>query len=169
MPARPARRGRDRGGRCGDGEDPPRRGTARAGAARRGGGGGGARRGGGPGPALERCAGDRARRVRIGREVAGTAVRLEPLSGDALRDLAHWALPQYNELELDRLARRVGTDSAGIPLLAVELLHAVAMGLDLRETRGAWPEPFKTLDQTLPGELPDAVVAAIRIGFRRLP
>src|SRR5439155_693014 len=78
------------------------------------------------------------------------------------------ALPQYNELELDRLARRVGTDSAGIPLLAVELLHAVAMGLDLRETKGAWPEPFKTLDQTLPGELPDAVVAAIRIGFRRL-
>src|SRR3989442_811550 len=107
-------------------------------------------------------------RVRIGREVAGTAVRLQPLSGDAPRDLAHWALPQYNELELDHLARRVGTDSAGIPLLAVELLHAVAMGLDLRETKGAWPEPFKTLDQTLPSELPDAVVAAIRIGFRRL-
>jgi len=107
-------------------------------------------------------------RVRIGREVAGTAVRLEPLSGDALRDLARWALPQYNALELDRVARRVATDSAGIPLLAVELLHAVAMGLDLRDTKGAWPEPFKTLDQTLPGELPDAVVAAIRIGFRRL-
>src|SRR5712691_755901 len=107
-------------------------------------------------------------RVRLGREVAGTAVRLEPLSGDALRDLARWALPQYNELELDRVARRVATDSAGIPLLAVELLHAVAMGLDLRETKGAWPEPFKTLDQTLPGELPDAVVAAIRVGFRRL-
>src|SRR5712691_5333850 len=107
-------------------------------------------------------------RVRLGREVAGTTVRLESLSGDALRDLARWALPQYNELELDRVARRVATDSAGIPLLAVELLHAVAMGLDLRETKGAWPEPFKTLDQTLPGELPDAVVAAIRIGFRRL-
>src|SRR3989454_9013952 len=107
-------------------------------------------------------------RVRIGRDVAGAAVRLEPLSGEALRDLARWALPRYNELELNRVARRVGTDSAGIPLLAVELLHAVAMGLDLRETTGAWPEPFKTLDQTLPGELPDAVVAAIRIGFRRL-
>src|SRR2546426_354427 len=107
-------------------------------------------------------------RVRIGRDVAGAAVRLEPLSGEALRDLARWALPRYNELELNRVARRVGTDSAGIPLLAVELLHAVAMGLDLRETKGAWPEPFKTLDQTLPGELPDAVVAAIRIGFRRL-
>src|SRR3989442_879618 len=107
-------------------------------------------------------------RVRIGREVAGTAVRLEPLSGDALRDLAHWALPQYNELELDRLARRVGTDSAGIPLLPVELLHAVSIGLDLRESKAAWPEPFSTLDQTLPSELPDAVVAAIRSGFRRL-
>src|SRR2546428_2015826 len=66
------------------------------------------------------------------------------------------------------MARRVGTGASGTRLLAVELLHAVAMGLDLRETKGAWPEPFKTLDQTLPGELPDAVVAAIRIGFRRL-
>jgi hypothetical protein len=27
---------------------------------------------------------------------------------------------------------------------------------------------LRTLDQTLPGDLPDAVVAAIRIGFRRL-
>jgi len=71
-------------------------------------------------------------------------------------------------VELDRITRRVATDSAGIPLLAVELLHAVASGLDLRETGGAWPEPLHTLDQTLPGDLPDAIVAAIRIEFRRL-
>jgi DNA-binding SARP family transcriptional activator len=107
-------------------------------------------------------------RVRIGREVAGATVRLDPLATASLRDLARWALPHYNDLELDRATRRVATDSAGIPLLAVELFHAVAMGLDLRETKGAWPEPFKTLDQTLPGDLPDAVVAAIRIRFRRL-
>ncbi len=107
-------------------------------------------------------------RSHIGREIAGTVVRLEPLSTDALRALARWALPGYNAVELDRVTRRVATDSAGIPLLAVELLHAVAVGLDLRESRGAWPEQFKTLDQTLPGELPDAVVAAIRVGFRRL-
>ena len=52
----------------------------------------------------------------------------------------------------------------------MELLHAVALGLDLREARGggAWPEPFKTLDETLPSDLPDAVVAAIRVGFHRL-
>jgi hypothetical protein len=66
------------------------------------------------------------------------------------------------------VVRRVGSDSAGVPLLAVELLRAVALGMDLGGTSGAWPEPLKTLDQTLPGDLPDAVVAAIRVGFRRL-
>jgi len=107
-------------------------------------------------------------RVRIGRELAGAAVRLGSLASGAVRELARWALPSYGEVELDRVTRRVATDSAGIPLLAVELLHAVAAGLDLRETGGAWPEPLKTLDQTLPGELPDAIVAAVRVNFRRL-
>jgi hypothetical protein len=59
-------------------------------------------------------------------------------------------------------------DSAGLPLLVVELLHAVSLGLDLRQSEGAWPSPLRTLSDTLPGDLPDAVVAAIRIGFRRL-
>jgi hypothetical protein len=62
----------------------------------------------------------------------------------------------------------VATDSAGLPLLAVELLRAVALGLDLGTIAGAWPEPLRTLDQSLPGDLPDAVVAAIRVAFRRL-
>src|SRR2546427_606613 len=34
-------------------------------------------------------------RVRIGRELAGTAVRLGPLAPDALRTLARWALPAF--------------------------------------------------------------------------
>jgi hypothetical protein len=62
----------------------------------------------------------------------------------------------------------VAADSAGLPLLAVELLHAIAVGLDLGTVTGAWPQPFRTLSQTLPGDLPGAVVAAIRVGFRRL-
>ena len=77
-------------------------------------------------------------------------------------------LPGYESMAVDRVTRRVATDSAGMPLLAVELLRAVALGLDLGTISEAWPEPLRTLDQTLPGELPDAVVAAIRIGFRRL-
>jgi hypothetical protein len=109
-------------------------------------------------------------KARVPRDVAGGAVTLAPLTGEALRALAAWALPSYTAADLDRLTRRVGTDSAGLPLLAVELLHAVALGLDLQGATAArpWPAEHRTLDQSLPGDLPDAVVAAIRIGFRRL-
>ncbi len=107
-------------------------------------------------------------RAHIGRELAGVNIRLGPLSVEALRSLARWALPLFDEIELDRVTRRIATDSAGLPLLAVELFHAVALGLDLSSTHGAWPEPLRTLEQSLPGDLPDAVVAAVRVGFRRL-
>lgn len=115
-----------------------------------------------PSPDIERI------RAGIGHDVAGAAVSLSPLGIAGLRELAHRILPSFDEVEIDRVARRVGTDSAGIPLLAVELLRAVALGMDLGVTSGAWPEPLKTLDQTLPGDLPTAVVAAIRVGFGRL-
>ena len=105
---------------------------------------------------------------RLGRDVNGAVLHLAPLSSDALRTLAHWALPRYADADLDRVTRRIASDSAGLPLLAVELLHAVALGLDLERTSGAWPRPLRTLDQTLPGDLPEAVVGAIRVGFRRL-
>jgi len=98
----------------------------------------------------------------------GIALTLGPLDGDALRQLAHWALPAYDPAALDRVARRVASDSAGIPFLAVELLSAVAQGLDLKVGSAAWPGPSRTLTQSLPSDLPDTVVAAIRIGFRRL-
>jgi DNA-binding SARP family transcriptional activator len=107
-------------------------------------------------------------RSRIGRDLKGVAVRTDKLSETALREIVTWAVPTYSDEQIDRLARRVASDSAGLPLLAVELLHAVALGLDLEETTGAWPQPLKTLSQTLPGDLPDAIVAAIRIGYRRL-
>src|SRR5207249_1786423 len=105
---------------------------------------------------------------RFAAAVRGVAVALTPLSAAALRELGHWALPAYGDAELDRVTRRITTDSAGLPLLAVELLLAVALGLDLKSTGGAWPEPFRTLDQSFPGDLPDAIVAAIRVRFRRL-
>jgi DNA-binding SARP family transcriptional activator len=107
-------------------------------------------------------------RACIGRDLSGVSLRLGPLSNRALRQLANWALPSYDDVELDRVTRRVATDSAGLPVLAVELLHAVALGLDLSVTGGAWPEPLRTLDQSLPGDLPDGVAAAVRVSFRRL-
>ncbi len=107
-------------------------------------------------------------RARIGRELKGSAVRVGAFSSDGVRALARWALPSFDDIQLDRLTRRVATDSAGIPLLVVALLEAVAAGLDLQRVGGAWPEPLHTFDQTLPGELPDAVVAAIRVLFGKV-
>jgi len=107
-------------------------------------------------------------RARLGRDLDGAAVALGPLGVAALKELARLMLPSFTDVEIDRVVRRVGSDSAGVPLLGVELLRAVTLGMDLGATSGAWPEPLKTLDQTLPGDLPDAVVAAIRVGFRRL-
>lgn len=107
-------------------------------------------------------------RTRIGRDIPGETVTLETLGPDAVRALARWAFPAYSDEALDRVTRRVAVDSAGLPLLAVEICHAIALGLDLNATAGAWPEPRRTLDHTLPGALPDTVVAAIRVGFRRL-
>lgn len=107
-------------------------------------------------------------RAHIGREIEGLTVRLQPLAPSAIKRLARWAFPGYDEVELDRLTRRVMTDSAGYPFLVVELLHAVAVGLDLGHVGGTWPEPARTLDDTLPGELPNAVSAAIRVSFGRL-
>ncbi|HEX6433021.1 MAG TPA: AAA family ATPase, partial [Gemmatimonadales bacterium] len=107
-------------------------------------------------------------RSRLGSNVQGVALRLNSLGSADVRTLARRMLPGFSDVEIERVVRRVATDSAGLPLLAVELLRAVALGLDLRGTAGAWPDPYKTLDQTLPGELPDTVLAAIRVGYRRL-
>jgi hypothetical protein len=85
-----------------------------------------------------------------------------------MRTLTEWGMPEYGPEQRDRLARRLATDSGGLPLLAVELLHAVAVGLDLGRTSPDWPQPLRTLDHTLPADLPEAVVGAIRVGFRRL-
>ena len=106
-------------------------------------------------------------RAQIGRDLGGAAIRLRPLEPEAVEELATWAFPDTEREQRARLARRVHADSGGLPLLAVELLHAVRLGLELPEA-DAWPPPARTFDATRPGELPDPVVAAIRIGFRRL-
>ena len=107
-------------------------------------------------------------RSRLGRDLDGGVVTLRRLDRAALRHLAERMLPGYDPISLDRVVRRVATDSGGLPLFAVELLRAVSLGLDLGTIAGTWPEPLRTLDQSLPGDLPDAVVAAIRVAFRRL-
>lgn len=107
-------------------------------------------------------------RSRVGRDTAGGSVTLGSLDPEAIAVLAQHLLPDWQMESLARLARRVAADSAGSPLFALELLRAIANGLDLGRLRTAWPEPNRTFDQSFPGELPDSVAAAIRVNFRRL-
>ncbi len=106
-------------------------------------------------------------RAHLAREIAGDVVRLGPLSPEAIGRMTRWTLPVDDEEQLGRIARRVAADSAGIPLLAVALLEAVAAGLDLGDGRAGWPVPGRTLEQTLPADLPESVVGAIRVMFGR--
>jgi predicted ATPase len=107
-------------------------------------------------------------RAAIGGALHGRTVLLEPLDTTALRALAEWALPAYAPDALSRVTRRLANDTAGIPLLAIELLHAITLGLEPDDTGVVWPAPARTLSQTLPADLPDSVVAAVRVGFRGL-
>lgn len=108
-------------------------------------------------------------RTRLGRDIAGVAITLDALDATSLLALCRWACPKYDDAQLHRLTRRIERDSAGLPLIAVELLRAVMLGLDLGPRRtGVWPASKHTLDQTLPGDLPDTIVSAVRITFRRL-
>jgi DNA-binding SARP family transcriptional activator len=105
---------------------------------------------------------------RVGREVPGAVVRLERLQLPAVAELVAGAFPGWGAEQQDRLARRISADSAGVALLAVELLRAVQAGLDLAGVSEQWPRPFHTLTETTPGDVPDAVVAAVRVSFRKL-
>jgi DNA-binding SARP family transcriptional activator len=107
-------------------------------------------------------------RAGIGPQWEGAVIPLTPLAEADIAALAAWALPRYDADALQRITRRVARDSAGIPLLAVELLHAISLGLETDEAGGTWPAPFRTLSQTMPADLPDAVIGAVRVGFRAL-
>jgi len=108
-------------------------------------------------------------RARLGRDLAGAVVRLEPFDGDALGALVAWGLPHYGPEETDRLVRRLARDTTGIPLLAVSLVEAVAEGFRLSPDAPVWPERSLTLEDTLPGDLPAAVIGAVCARFTHLP
>ncbi|MGH7630326.1 MAG: AAA family ATPase [Gemmatimonadales bacterium] len=95
--------------------------------------------------------------------------RLEPLSDTDLRqliaDLAPWCA---DDSLRDRLARRIGADTAGSPLLAVALLRDLTELGHLREGALEWPAPNATLDATLPIAVPQLVRHAILARAARL-
>jgi len=118
------------------------------------------------GPDGERCD---VLQGRLGRDLEGAVIRLDRLDQTALAELVAWAVPAFSADERDRLGRRVERDTAGIPLLAVALVEAVAAGYRLAPDAPAWPTPARTLIDSLPGTLPPAVVGAVCLRFGGLP
>jgi DNA-binding SARP family transcriptional activator len=108
-------------------------------------------------------------RSRIGSDLEGCAIRLGRLDQAALRALVAWALPQYAPDEADRVVRRVARDSDGIALLAVALVEAVVAGFKPAPDAHTWPSPQRTLVDSLPGDLPPAVIGSVCLRFRALP
>src|SRR5437763_60351 len=108
-------------------------------------------------------------RASIGRDLEGEVIRLGRLDGTALGALVSWALPAYGPADVARLVRRLERDTAGIPLLAVAVLEAVAGGHKLAPEAPAWPSPKRTLVDSLPNDLPPAVVGVVCMRFRQLP
>jgi DNA-binding SARP family transcriptional activator len=108
-------------------------------------------------------------RSHLGRELRGDVIRLERLDAGALATLARWWLPRYDETEIARLVRRLERDTAGVPLLVTAVLEAVAEGFRLAPDAPAWPSERHTLVDTLPGDLPPAVIGAVCLQFRQLP
>jgi DNA-binding SARP family transcriptional activator len=107
---------------------------------------------------------------RVGRDVAGELVSTGAFGDDDVAELVAWAFPEYDGEAVDRLRRRVMVETAGIPFLAVEFVRAVRAGLKMKDEAApaAWPDKFRTLDQTMPGALPESVAAALRLRFRGL-
>jgi hypothetical protein len=108
-------------------------------------------------------------RAHLGRELRGDVIHLERLDAAALATLARWWLPHYDEEAIARIARRLERDTAGVPLLATAVLDAVADGFRLSPDSPAWPSERRTLVDTLPGDLPPAVIGAVCLRFRQLP
>jgi hypothetical protein len=107
---------------------------------------------------------------RVGRDVAGVLVSTDVFGDDDIAELVAWAFPEYDTEAVDRLKRRVMVETAGIPFLSVEFVRAVRAGLEVKEEEApaAWPDKHRTLDQTIPGALPETVAAALRLRFRNL-
>ncbi len=106
----------------------------------------------------------------VGRDVNGSVLRLKPFDSVATEQLVEWAFPTYERAARERLARRVLAETAGNPFLAVEFVKAVTGGLSMGEPSASavWPAESRTLDQTMPGDLPETVAAALRLRFRAL-
>ena len=107
---------------------------------------------------------------RLGRDIPGRIIVTTGFEFADVEELVGWAFPKYDQDATERLTRRVLADTAGNPFLAVELIRAVQSGMRFRDDApsSSWPEASRTLDQTMPGDLPPTVAASLRVRFQTL-
>jgi predicted ATPase len=105
-------------------------------------------------------------RSRIGHDLPGREVMLEPLSDAEVEELvaASGLKPQAEERA--RLVRRLRKEAAGTPLFLVEILRALSGATE--EHAVLWPRKGETTAQPLPFKVPGAVVAALALRSRAL-
>jgi tetratricopeptide (TPR) repeat protein len=107
--------------------------------------------------------------ARLGTDLHGLELETTPLEETDIAEFAAWAVPAYGRDDRARLARRVMADTVGNPFLVTQIMLALRAGLAVSPGSGAaWPAAHRTLDDTLPGQLPPAVSAALRLRFRAL-
>lgn len=105
----------------------------------------------------------------IGRRLPGATVRLDPLGEDDLRKLVGSLAPWcQDDVERDRLARRLAFDTGGNPFYAVTLLRGLQRLSTLRRDLVAWPSPHATFDTPLPFSIPTLVRTAIAVRIAEL-
>lgn len=98
----------------------------------------------------------------------GACAPLPPLQAADLAGAVRAAMPEWPPDAVDRLTRRLHGESLGIPAVAMGVLAAVQRGMSLDES-APWPPATRTFDSTLPGSLPDALVAATRLRVSLMP
>lgn len=107
--------------------------------------------------------------VGLGRDLRGVELHTDRLAEADVAEFAAWAVPSYAAEERERLARRVMADTSGNPFLVTQLMLALRAGLVVSPGSGpAWPAAHRTLDDTLPSQLPPAISAALRLRYRAL-
>lgn len=93
---------------------------------------------------------------RIGRDLAGVSLELEPIDADATRQLVGEMAPWCQTAEeSDRLTRRLCFEVEGNPLLAITILRTLAERSELSNEALKWPRPRATIETPLPFKVPD--------------
>jgi DNA-binding SARP family transcriptional activator len=103
-------------------------------------------------------------RARVGHDLSGAEVLVEPLDDTTAGDLVRELLPGYGPEERARLLRRLGRDAGGVPLFVVE----IARGLAARPGADLWPTAGQTTREPLPFPIPGPVTAALTLRVNAL-